>query len=65
MCLAQGPQRGESGEARTRGLESGTLPLSHCAPLFSMDVKQEINLKPFIFTQPHSFFIAALSDALV
>ena len=45
MCLAQGPQRGDAGEARTRGLESGTLPLSHCAPLFSMDVKQEINLK--------------------
>ena len=26
MCLAQGPQRSDA------GLESSTLPLSHCAP---------------------------------
>ena len=31
--------------------------------LFSMDVKQEINPKVYIFTLPHSFFIAALSEA--
>ena len=31
MCLAQGPQRGDAGEARTRG-PSSTLPLGHCAP---------------------------------
>ena len=30
--------------------------------LFSMNVKQEINLKAFIFTLPHSFFIAALFE---
>ena len=28
-----------------------------------MDVKQEINPKAFIFTLPHSIFIAALSEA--
>ena len=28
-----------------------------------MDVKQEINPKAFIFTLPHSLFIAALSEA--
>ena len=28
-----------------------------------MDVKQKINLKAFIFTLSHSFFIAALSEA--
>ena len=27
-----------------------------------MNVKQEINPKAFIFTLPHSFFIAALSE---
>ena len=35
MCLAQGPQRSDADEARTCvlfGLESSTLPLSHCAP---------------------------------
>ena len=28
MCLAQGPQRSDAGEAETFGLESSTLPLS-------------------------------------
>ena len=32
MCLAQGPQHSDAGEARTLGLKSSTLPLSHCAP---------------------------------
>ena len=31
MCLAQGPQSSDAGEARTRGLESSALPLRHCA----------------------------------
>ena len=34
MCLAQGPQRSDAGEARTLGLKSSTLPLSHCAPIY-------------------------------
>ena len=32
MCLAQGPQRSDAGEARTRVPSASTLPLSHCAP---------------------------------
>ena len=27
MCLAQGPQRSDAGEAQTLGLESNTVPL--------------------------------------
>ena len=30
MCLAQGPQRSDVGQARSP--ESSALPLSHCAP---------------------------------
>ena len=32
MCLAQGPQHSDAGEARTRGPFGLTLPLSHCTP---------------------------------
>ena len=32
MCFAQGPQRSDARETRTLGLESSTLPLSHCPP---------------------------------
>ena len=35
MCLAQGPQRSDAGEARTGGpwvSSQALLPLSHCAP---------------------------------
>ena len=38
MCLAQGPKCSDAGEARNLwplGLESSTLPLSHCAPRYS------------------------------
>ena len=44
MCLAQGPQGSDTGEARTRGLglESSTLPLSHCAPI-------DLNWTPILF----------------
>ena len=33
MCLAQGQQRSDAGEAQTRGpsVSSQALPLSHCA----------------------------------
>ena len=37
MCHAQGPQRSDDCKARTRGRESSTLPLSHCAPTKSFD----------------------------
>ena len=40
MCLAQGPQRSDAGEAGTRGpsvsSELSTLPLSHCTSRFIM-----------------------------
>ena len=36
MCLAQGPQRSDASEARTRG--PSTLPLSHCAPCVHIHV---------------------------
>ena len=32
MCLAQGPQRSEAGEARTRGLSISSQALYYCAP---------------------------------
>ena len=44
MCLAQGPQRSDAGEARTLGIESSTLPLSHCAP-FLCNFKQDQTLQ--------------------
>ena len=31
VILAQGPQRSDAGEARTRSLSISSLPLSHCA----------------------------------
>ena len=57
MCLAIGPQPSDPDEARTRSPSVSSQALYYWAPLFSMDVKQEINLKAFIFTQPHSFFL--------
>ena len=44
MCLAQGPQHSDAGEALTRGLESSTLPLSHCAPVFKLMGKKTITI---------------------
>ena len=32
MCLAQGPQRSDACEARTRSLSVSSQALSHCAP---------------------------------
>ena len=32
MCLAQGPQRSDAGEARTRGPSVSSQGLYHCAP---------------------------------
>ena len=37
MCLAQGPQCSDAGEAPVSS--QLTLPLSHCAPLYAMKVK--------------------------
>ena len=33
MCLAQGPQRSDAGEAQTRGASVSSQALYHCAPL--------------------------------
>ena len=33
MCLAQGSQRSDAGEARTRGPSVSSQALYHCAPL--------------------------------
>ena len=35
MCLAQGPQHNDA--PRPFGLESSTLPLSHCTPVMVLD----------------------------
>ena len=32
MCLAQGPQRSDAGEAQTRGPSVSSQALYHCAP---------------------------------
>ena len=32
MCLAQGPQRSDADEARTRGPSVSSQALNHCAP---------------------------------
>ena len=53
MCLAQGPQRSDAGEARARGffgLESSTLhvPLSHWAPYQNLGLLQEKRYKMLI-----------------
>ena len=36
MCLAQGPQRSDAGEARTRGPSVSSQALCHCAPTFKI-----------------------------
>ena len=44
MCLGQGPQRSDAGEARNPqplGLQSSTLSLSHCAPTSEIDTYVE------------------------
>ena len=43
MCLAQGPQRSDPGEARTRGLLVSSQALYHCAPILVDKMISEIN----------------------
>ena len=38
MCLAQGPQRSDAGEAQTRSPSVSSQALSHCASLMSSNV---------------------------
>ena len=42
MCLAQGPQRSDAGEARTRGPSVSCQALYHCAPK-KIDMKAMIS----------------------
>ena len=38
MCLAQGPQRSDAGEARTRGLSVSSQALYHWATALPLDI---------------------------
>ena len=49
MCLAQGPQRSDAGEAQTRCLESSTLPLSHLTPYTSSESVPPCQTKQVFF----------------
>ena len=42
MCLAQGPQRSDTGEARTRGLSVSSQALYHWATALPATLKWEI-----------------------
>ena len=43
MCLAQGPQRSDAGEARTRGPSVSSQALYHCAPSrFTVESKKKL-----------------------
>ena len=46
MCLAQGPQRSDAGEAGTRGPKVSSQALSHCTPIFmNKNIRNNIILK--------------------
>ena len=53
MCHAKGPQRSDTGEARTRGLSVSSQALYHCAPSFCVvficlyvtEIKEVCNVK--------------------
>ena len=57
MCLAQGLQLGEAGEARTLGLESSTLPLSHHTP------KSQVGISKLYKSVPSIKFKLACADS--
>ena len=50
MCVAQGPQCSDAGEARTLGLKSNTLPLSQCNAAFHLGLHclQNYSLRGFL-----------------
>ena len=39
MCLAQGQQQSEAGEARALSLQSSTQSVSHCTPIFTRRIE--------------------------
>ena len=59
MCLAQGPQRSDAGEARTRGPSVSSQALYHCAPQKRSTVLERSvkyftgGIKPVSWRQPH------------
>ena len=48
MCLAQGPQCSDAGEAPTRGLESSTLPLSHGSLRKGFNFRETSHMRSFV-----------------
>ena len=46
MCLAQGPQRSDAGEARTRGLSVSSQALYHWATALPFLDKPYVNSSP-------------------
>ena len=44
MCLAQGRQRSDTGEARTLGRSVSSQALYHCAPLFPVYKELIVNI---------------------
>ena len=65
MCLAQGPQRSDAGEAptpRPLGLESSTLPLSHCAPFIVMYLACDTFMENHLTTLDSSFFLKLMPE---
>ena len=51
MCLAQGPQRSDTGEARTRDLSVSSQALYHCAPNLIIVYGRTRRLRPFRIDQ--------------
>ena len=49
MCFAQGPQRSDAGEARTRGPSVSTQALYHCAPSQKRQQSKCGSAKDFFF----------------
>ena len=55
MCLAQGPQSSDAGDARTRGPSDSSQALTHCAPYVMLSLLCLIVLIPDLCTL--SFFV--------
>ena len=48
MCLAQGPQRSDAGEARTRGPSVSSQALYHWATALPIIIVSGLNIKPVL-----------------
>ena len=75
MCLAQGPQRSDAGETRTRdpSVSSQALPLGHCAPMSNLKFYADFFLsKPvkeghitYFLKDRHTDFLASLISIIL